>query len=165
MAFSLYDTQGEKLLNETRYIQWIPSYTQKIDGELFKERIGYHLCTAAELANFNPSTKLHKADLDVWIERGLFCFDQFPEGAAIGGLQDGQSYSQFTLTFAPCNFASAEDLAYVTEDCIPDLDQMKKYLGTPRIAWYFNFEAINMHEFGENTISRESRIETLQIDP
>ena len=70
-----------------------------------------------------------------------------------------------TIVFAPCNYARSKDLAFVTEDCIPDLAQMEEYLGSPRLAWYFNFEAINMLEFGENAISAESRIETIQIDP
>ena len=36
MAFSLYDTVGRKTLNDTKHIQWIPTYTQKIDGKLYK---------------------------------------------------------------------------------------------------------------------------------
>lgn len=89
MAFSLYDTLGDKVLNDTRYIQWIPTLSQKVDGKIDKPYIAYHPCTSAELASFNPVASLYEQDLEVWTERGLFCFDELPEGASIGGLQDG----------------------------------------------------------------------------
>ena len=86
MAFTLYDMRDEKLLNDPRYIQRLPTISSKYQGEFETLHLGFHECTAAELASFNPVRRIYEQDLEVWTRRGLFCFDDLPAGAEIGGI-------------------------------------------------------------------------------
>lgn len=52
-----------------------------------------------------------------------------------------------------------------TEECIWDLDEQKKYLGAPQVAWYLNYEKFSPLEYGENSIIRESKVFTKLFSP
>ena len=43
--------------------------------------------------------------IDEWKKRGLYCFDELPKDASIGGTKNAGHFNEIELTFAPCNLS------------------------------------------------------------
>ena len=63
---------------------------------------------------------------------GMYCLDDVPDDYRIyGGFGIGLN-QEIGIIFHPCNvFTIYTEEVTVPDECIPDLDQMKEYLGSP----------------------------------
>ena len=104
IAFSLYDIIGEKLLNDTSYVQ-VAAYVRTLtpEGDNLEILSEYHECTESDYAQFNPTARWNNEVLKVWKERGLFCFEDFPTDTFIGGTKNSKFYKDIVIMAAPCN--------------------------------------------------------------
>ena len=97
-------------------------------------------------------------------DRGFYCIDWAKEDISLMGTFKYNSYDSIDIIMLPCHVThnrNPDD--FVSDECIPNFEEQKKYLGPINIVFLMNESYFDQTKFGEDSIVNRSVIVNKQV--
>ena len=172
IAFAVEGFRSKDLKIDPKYVKWIFRTYGKREGKEFEKILPYHRCTDQDYAEFDDIQVNSKKVLEQMREdedRGFLCLDwDDAEPFTIYGHYRDADYQRLEATLAPCNYIHdyISDVGdTIHPECEYDPVKQFEYLSSIRIVVLHNSGRLDLESFGEDSIIRESKMISTQVDP
>ncbi len=91
----------------------------------------------------------------------MYCLNATVDPLLFGNVNSVE-YSEFVIQYLPCGSRFNSNS---TSACVANLTESIRYLGTPEFVMVYNAVEMQQNKFGDESLIKNSRFESIQFDP